>query len=122
MALTGSVKEELARLDVRQTSQRRAEVSTLLRFAGGLHLVSGRVIIEAEVDSALTAQRIRRTLAEVFGHRSEVIVVSGGGFRKGERFVVRVIREGEALARQTDKGVDAARVAVEMANLLDELS
>lgn len=28
----------------------------------------------------------------------------------------------QAIARQTDKGVDAARVAVEMANLLDELS
>ncbi|WP_406622543.1 6,7-dimethyl-8-ribityllumazine synthase [Acidovorax sp. SDU_ACID1] len=28
----------------------------------------------------------------------------------------------QAIARQTDKGVDAARVAVEMANLLEELS
>ena len=28
----------------------------------------------------------------------------------------------QAIARQTDKGVDAARVAVEMANLLDDLS
>ena len=28
----------------------------------------------------------------------------------------------QAVARQTDKGRDAARVAVEMANLLDELS
>ncbi len=29
---------------------------------------------------------------------------------------------GQALARQTDKGHDAARVAVEMANLLESLS
>lgn len=28
----------------------------------------------------------------------------------------------QAIARQSDKGVDAARVAVEMANLLQELS
>ena len=28
----------------------------------------------------------------------------------------------QAVARQTDKGVDAARVVVEMANLLDDLS
>jgi 6,7-dimethyl-8-ribityllumazine synthase len=27
----------------------------------------------------------------------------------------------QAIARQTDKGLDAARVAVEMANLIDEL-
>ncbi|MDR2254697.1 MAG: DNA-binding protein WhiA [Arthrobacter sp.] len=101
MALTASVKDELARLEVRQTSQRRAEVATLLRFAGGLHIISGRIVIEAEVDSAATAQRVRRALAEVYGHRAEVIVVSGGGLRKGERYVVRVVREGEALARQT---------------------
>jgi len=101
MALTASVKDELARLQVRQTSQRRAEVATLLRFAGGLHLVSGRIVIEAEVDSSLTAQRVRRTLAEVYGHHADVIAVSGGGLRKGERFVVRVVRDGEALARQT---------------------
>ncbi len=30
--------------------------------------------------------------------------------------------EAQAIARQTDKGRDAARVAVEMANLMDELS
>jgi len=101
MALTGSVKDELTRLPVRQTSQRRAEVSTLLRFAGGLHLVSGRIVIEAEVDSAATAQRVRRTLAEVYGHRAEMVLVSGGGLRKGEHYVVRVVQDGEALARQT---------------------
>ena len=101
MALTASVKDELARLQVRHTSQRRAEVATLLRFAGGLHLVSGRIVIEAEVDSALTAQRVRRTLAEVYGHHADVLAVTGGGLRKGERYVVRVVRDGEALARQT---------------------
>ncbi|RKW71060.1 DNA-binding protein WhiA [Galactobacter caseinivorans] len=101
MALTASVKDELSRLEVRQTSQRRAEVSTLLRFAGGLHIISGRIVIEAEVDSAATAQRVRRALAEVYGHRADVIVVSGGGLRKGERYVVRVVRDGESLARQT---------------------
>lgn len=101
MALTGSVKDELTRLEIRQTSQRRAEVSTLLRFAGGLHLVSGRVVIEAEVDSAATAQRVRRTLAEVYGHRAEMVLVSGGGLRKGEHYVVRVVQDGESLARRT---------------------
>lgn len=101
MALTAQVKDELNRVEVRQTSQRRAEVSTLLRFAGGLHLVSGRVVIEAEVDGAETAQRIRATLAEVFGHRAELIQLSGGGLRKNDHFVVRVVRDAAALARQT---------------------
>jgi DNA-binding protein WhiA len=101
MALTAQVKDELNRVEVRQTSQRRAEVSTLLRFAGGLHLVSGRVVIEAEVDDAATAQRIRTTVADVFGQRAEMLQVSGGGLRKGEHYVVRVVRDAASLARQT---------------------
>ena len=46
--------------------------------------------------TALLEPTVRRALAEVYGHRAEVIVVSGGGLRKGERFVVRVVREREA--------------------------
>ena len=50
MALTAEVKDELARLKVDKISCRKAEVSALLRFAGGLHIVSGRIVIEAEVN------------------------------------------------------------------------
>jgi DNA-binding protein WhiA len=99
MALTSSVKEELSRLDIRKSSVRKAEVSAMLRFAGGLHIISGRIVIEAEVDLASTARRLRAAIAEVYGHQSEIIVVSGGGLRKGSRYVV--VRDGEALARQT---------------------
>ena len=45
MAMTAAVKDELSRLVVTQTSCRKAEVSALLRFAGGLHIVAGRVIV-----------------------------------------------------------------------------
>jgi len=101
MALTASVKEELSRLDIKKSSVRKAEVSAMLRFAGGLHIISGRIVIEAEVDLASTARRLRAAIAEVYGHQSEIIVVSGGGLRRGSRYVVRVVRDGEALARQT---------------------
>jgi DNA-binding protein WhiA len=101
MALTSSVKEELSRLDIKKSSVRKAEVSTMLRFAGGLHIISGRIVIEAEVDLASTARRLRAAIAEVYGHQSEIIVVSGGGLRRGSRYVVRVVRDGESLARQT---------------------
>ena len=50
MAMTAEVKDELSRLVVNSVSARRAEVASLLRFAGGLHIVSGRVVVEAEVD------------------------------------------------------------------------
>ncbi|BAS08879.1 putative sporulation transcription regulator WhiA [Arthrobacter sp. Hiyo4] len=101
MALTSSVKEELSRLDIKKSSVRKAEVSAMLRFAGGLHIISGRIVIEAEVDLASTARRLRAAIAEVYGHQSEIIVVSGGGLRRGSRYVVRVVRDGESLARQT---------------------
>ena len=42
MAMTGVVKDELSRLPVLKPCCRKAEVSTLLRFASGLHLVGGR--------------------------------------------------------------------------------
>ncbi|NUL47150.1 DNA-binding protein WhiA [Cellulosimicrobium funkei] len=101
MALTAAVKEELAHLGIKSSSERKAEVSAMLRFAGGLHIISGRIVIEAELDQAATARRLRTAIAEVYGHGSEIIVVSGGNLRKGSRYVIRVIRDGESLARQT---------------------
>lgn len=101
MALTAQVKDELARLQVDKTSCRKAEVSATLRFAGGLHIISGRIVIEAELDTGAAARRLRAAIAEVYGHQSEVIVVSGGGLRRGNRYVVRVVKDGESLARQT---------------------
>ncbi len=101
MALTAQVKDELARLTVDKTSQRKAEVSAMLRFAGGLHIIAGRIVIEAELDTAITARRLRLAIAEVYGHSSDIVVVTGSGLRKGTRYVVRVVKDGESLARQT---------------------
>ncbi|WP_019137235.1 DNA-binding protein WhiA [Cellulomonas massiliensis] len=101
MALTAQVKDELARLKVDKTSYRKAEVSATLRFAGGLHIISGRIVIEAELDTGAAARRLRTAIADVYGHDSEIIVVSGGGLRRGSHYVVRVVKDGESLARQT---------------------
>jgi len=101
MALTAQVKDELARLSVDKISCRKAEVSAMLRFAGGLHIISGRIVIEAELDTGIAARRLRQAIHEVYGHTSEVIVISGGGLRRGNRYVVRVVKDGESLARQT---------------------
>lgn len=101
MAMTAAVKDELSRLSVTKPCCRKAEMSTLLRFAGGLHIVSGHLVVEAEVDTGVTARRLRKDIAEVYGHSSDVTVLAAGGLRKGSRYVVRVVRDGEALARQT---------------------
>ncbi|NED68160.1 DNA-binding protein WhiA, partial [Streptomyces sp. SID10244] len=98
MAMTAAVKDELSRLTVTQTSARKAEVSALLRFAGGLHIVAGRVVVEAEVDLGNVARRLRREIFDLYGYGSDVHVLRSGGIRKGARYIVRVTKDGEGLA------------------------
>src|SRR6476659_1981294 len=102
MAMTGVVKDELSRVQVIKPCCRKAEVSTLLRFAGGLHLSEGRVVIEAELDTGAAARRLRANITEVFGHPAEFLVLAPSGLRKGNRYLVRVDKgqAGETLARQ----------------------
>src|SRR5487761_631334 len=78
MAMTGVVKDELSRVPAVKPCCRKTEVSTLLRFAGGLTLTAGHIVIEAELDTAAVAR----------------------GLRKGNRYVVRVVKGGDSLARQ----------------------
>ncbi|GMA39482.1 DNA-binding protein WhiA [Mobilicoccus caccae] len=101
MAMTAKVKDELSRFVVTKPCCRKAEVSTMLRFAGGLHIVSGRIVVEAESDTASAARRLRKHIAEVYGHDSELLVVAAGGLRRSSRYVVRVVEDGDGLARQT---------------------
>lgn len=101
VAMTAAVKDELSRLSVATVSSRKAEVSALLRFAGGLHIVAGRVVVEAELDVGNVARRLRGEIHDLYGYNSEVHVLRSGGIRKSSRFIVRVTKDGEGLARQT---------------------
>ncbi|WP_076464895.1 DNA-binding protein WhiA [Actinomyces mediterranea] len=101
MSLTSDLKDELARTPVTSQSATAAEVAAILRFAGGLHLVSGRILIEAELDSPVAARRLRAFLKALYNADSTVVVVSGGSLRRGKRFVVRVVHRADELARLT---------------------
>ena len=101
LALTADVKDELARIEVSKTTVRAAELATLLRVSGGLHMISGRIAIESELDTALLARRVRKDLAELYGVRSEVSVIPASGLRRTNHYLVRVVEGGETLARQT---------------------
>ncbi len=101
MAMTAQVKAELANTTITKSCCRKAEVSSILRFAGGLHIVAGRIVIEAELDTGAAARRLRKDIAEVYGHDSEMLVVQGSGIRKATHYLVRVAKDGDALARQT---------------------
>lgn len=101
MALTAQVKDEIARFDVMRVSARKAEVSSILRFAGALHLSGGAILIEAELDTAAAARRLRGEIRGLFGYTAEIVAITGSGLRRGSRYLVRVAQEGAALARQT---------------------
>lgn len=101
MAMTAAVKDELSRLAVTKPCCRKAEVSSLLRFAGGLHIAAGKVLIEVELDTSQSARRLKKDIADIYGHDSDLAVLSSSGLRKGSRYVVRVVEAGDALARQT---------------------
>lgn len=101
MAMTAAVKDELSRLAISKPCCRKAELSAMLRFAGGLHISAGKIMVEIELDTAQSARRVRKDIADIYGHDSDLAVVSPGGLRKGSRYLVRVIKEGEALARQS---------------------
>jgi DNA-binding protein WhiA len=101
MAMTAQVKAELSSTPVTKTCCRKSEVSSMLRFADSLHLVNGGIVVEAELDTGAAARRLRKDIAEVYGHESEVILLKGNGLRRGTHYIVRVSRDGESLARQT---------------------
>lgn len=101
MAMTPEVKAELATVVVTKPACRRAEVAAMLRFAGGLHLAGGRIIIEAELDTGAAARRLRTAIHDLFGFTCEFVVISSSGLRRGTRYLVRLIRDGDSLARQS---------------------
>jgi DNA-binding protein WhiA len=101
VSLTADVKAELIAVRDPRPSVRVAELTALLRFAGGLHSIAGRVAVEAEVDTPDLARRTARDIAEIYGVRPELARVQGSGSREGEYFAVRVVEGGETLARQT---------------------
>jgi len=99
--VTATVKDELSQLPAGRGCCRRAELSALLRFAGGLHLVAGRVVIEAELDRGLAARRLRREIGELCGQPARVRTLPAGGGHGSPRYLVWVERDGAMLARCT---------------------
>jgi DNA-binding protein WhiA len=98
--MTSALKDEMAHLATTKACCRKAEVSAVFRFGGSIHIVAGTVVLEAELDTAFVARRLRQSLMDVFGAESEMLVVSPAGIRKGNRYIVRVTQQADRLARQ----------------------
>ncbi len=100
-SLTVAVKDELVAHQSDLTSQRVAELSTILRFAGGLHVIGGHIAVEVELDHLETAKRVRKDIRDIFGMTTDAAVMQPAGNRSHPLYVVRVRQGGETLARQT---------------------
>lgn len=100
MALTAKVKDELARVAVTRPSARAAEAAALLRFAGQMQLVGGRLVIEAEVDNAVVAERLRDTLTDLYGVHVHSHTIGPGGINKHPRYLLRVTEGTAELVRR----------------------
>ena len=100
-SLTVAVKDELVAHHSDLTSHRVAELSTILRFAGGLHVIGGNIAVEVELDHLETAKRVRKDIRDIFGMATDAAVMQPAGNRAHPLYVVRVRQGGETLARQT---------------------
>ncbi len=101
VSLTSTMKDELAKVKPPSPLEAAAEVSAMLRFSGGLHLVGSRIVIEGEVDSPTTALRLRNLMSRLYGADSQLVEVSGGALKRGSRYVVRIVKNASEIARQT---------------------
>ncbi|KAB3523470.1 DNA-binding protein WhiA [Corynebacterium sp. zg254] len=101
MALTGEVKAEIAAVHVTQPDVMVAEVASLLRYCGALHVVGRRLVVEAEVDSLCTAQRVMDQVETLFHLRAEMQTIGAGNLRRNQRFIIKWSEGGTELARRT---------------------
>lgn len=99
MSLTMSIKQELAAGQLLRQNEKMAQTACLLRFAGGLHIVSKRIVVEAEVDNEAVMELLVRSLTDLYQAKSNVVLVGAAGIRRADRYVVRVVEDAERLAR-----------------------
>ncbi|HEY7796743.1 MAG TPA: DNA-binding protein WhiA [Microbacteriaceae bacterium] len=100
MSFTSEARLQMAQVRLARSEAKAAELATLLRFCGGLHLISGRIAIEVELSESELARRMSRVLAEVFSSKSEISVINATS-KRDKGYLLRVSGHGELLARQT---------------------
>lgn len=111
MSLTTRVKDELVAVNDPSSTARIAEIATILRFAGVMHLVSGKLAIDVELDHLASAQRLRKAIHAAFGLQSGAKTSPVNANKKVETYLVRVAEGAEQLARNVGL-IDARRRSV----------
>lgn len=99
MALTAQVKTELVQVVEKRESARRAEVATMIRYAGTMQPMSGRLVIEVEVENAAIAHRLAGELEALFGVQPELHAIGSGPSKARHKHVLRIMERGTDIAR-----------------------
>ncbi|AFH52058.1 Sporulation transcription regulator whiA [Corynebacterium pseudotuberculosis 267] len=99
--LSDQAKEELIKVSVPRQSARIAELASVIRFAGAIDAVAGRVVVDIEVGEEALAQRIAAEIKDLFGMESQVLDLGPlNSSRKAPRQVVRVADNADNLIRR----------------------
>lgn len=102
MALLDDVKSELAAIDNELPAARKAQVTAMIRFGGGLRLVQRQIIVQAQFDSLEAAKWLQDNIRDLYGHEAALTQVArqtpSGTV---QRYLIHVDRGGAALALQT---------------------
>lgn len=102
MALVDDVKTELASIVDEPATVKQAQAATMMRFAGGLRVVQKHIIVECRFDNLEAAKWLQQTIRTAYQHdalllKSKITTPQG----VVDRFIVRVVRSGGALALQS---------------------
>lgn len=101
MSLTSDIKNELAEKPIAKQSEAQAQTASILRFAGGIHLINRNIVVEAEVDNVKVMKQLVDSLENLFDAHPDVVRVGAGGIRADDRYVVRIVENAGNLARLT---------------------
>ncbi len=101
--MTAAATGELGRTTTSTPCCRRAEMITVLRFAGGLHHQDGQVRIEVDLPTLAVARRVGTTIRDLYGYPTQLQVLPTPGFPAATRHRLRMTRQADAvaLARRT---------------------
>src|SRR5699024_7505101 len=87
--LAAHVKDELSGVKITRSSARKAEVTSIFRFSSALHLVNGSIVLEAELDTAQAAKRLRSEIKDLYGQHADIVVINAAGIRRSNRYLLR---------------------------------
>jgi DNA-binding transcriptional regulator WhiA len=96
--MTAAATGELSRTTPSTPCCRRAEMITVLRFAGAVHHQDGQVRIEVDLPTLLVARRVGATIRDLYGYPTRLHVLPTPGFPAATRYRLRMTTPTDAAA------------------------